>query len=179
MAYFDESLARLASDALGRRIRGDQGGVLGLQTLQLFEEAIEFLVADRGLVEYVVKVFVMTNFFAKSVDFILNIFASGHWPDYSRGRDRVFGRQRIDLKILETSRLILREFVPADANGLELVLSDRQTMRFYPAGLDRAEVEQWIARNLERYRRNGHGWQLPTCGMALSVRTRRLAAAPR
>jgi RimJ/RimL family protein N-acetyltransferase len=30
-------------------------------------------------------------------------------------------------------------------------------MRFYPARLERAEVEQWIARNLERYRRNGHG----------------------
>jgi RimJ/RimL family protein N-acetyltransferase len=40
---------------------------------------------------------------------------------------------------------------------LELVLSDPETMRFYPARLERAEVEQWIARNLERYRRNGHG----------------------
>ena len=59
--------------------------------------------------------------------------------------------------MLETSRLILREFVPTDANALELVLSDPHTMRFYPARLDRGEVEQWIARNLARYRRNGHG----------------------
>jgi len=61
------------------------------------------------------------------------------------------------LKILETSRLILREFVPADANGLALVLSDAETMRFYPAPLDGAGVEQWIRRNLERYRNHGHG----------------------
>jgi hypothetical protein len=29
---------------------------------------------------------VMTNFFAKGVDFFLDIFERGHWPDYSRGR---------------------------------------------------------------------------------------------
>lgn len=44
-----------------------------------------------------------------------------------------------------------------DANGFELVRSDPEKMRFYPARLEGAEVEQWIARNLERYRRNGHG----------------------
>lgn len=61
------------------------------------------------------------------------------------------------MKILETSRLILREFLPHDADALALVLSDPETMRFYPAPYDRAGVEDWIARNLRRYSDTGHG----------------------
>jgi RimJ/RimL family protein N-acetyltransferase len=61
------------------------------------------------------------------------------------------------MKILETSRLMLREFTPEDAEPLALVLSDPETMRFYPAPLDRAEVDLWISRNLRRYREDGHG----------------------
>ena len=64
--------------------------------------------------------------------------------------------QRI-VKVLETSRLILREFTPDDVDALALVLSDPETMRFYPAPFDGAGVEQWIGRNLERYVKNGHG----------------------
>ncbi len=30
-------------------------------------------------------------------------------------------------------------------------------MRFYPAAFDRAGVEQWIARNMERYEKKGYG----------------------
>ena len=61
------------------------------------------------------------------------------------------------MKILETSRLILREFSPEDADALASVLSDRETMRFYPAPFDRAAVEEWIARNRSRYQKDGHG----------------------
>lgn len=61
------------------------------------------------------------------------------------------------MKILETSRLILREFTPEDVDALALVLSDPEAMRFYPSPLDSAGVEQWIARNLERYVKDGHG----------------------
>lgn len=59
--------------------------------------------------------------------------------------------------VLETSRLILREFEFDDAGALALILSDPHTMRFYPAPLDRAGVEQWIARNTQRYAKDGHG----------------------
>jgi [ribosomal protein S5]-alanine N-acetyltransferase len=59
--------------------------------------------------------------------------------------------------ILETSRLLLREFGRDDANALALVISDPETMRFYPAPLDRAGVERWIERNLQRYAQYGHG----------------------
>src|SRR5260370_2246759 len=59
------------------------------------------------------------------------------------------------MKILETTRLLLREFTPQDADALALVLSDPETMRYYPAPYDRAGVEQWIDRNLRRYQDGG------------------------
>jgi len=60
-------------------------------------------------------------------------------------------------KILETARLLLREFVPEDADALALVLSDPETMQYYPAPYDRHAVEQWIQRNRQRYRDDGAG----------------------
>jgi len=59
--------------------------------------------------------------------------------------------------ILETPRLQLRTFVPEDLDALSRVLSDPETMRFYPAVLDRAGVQEWIARNRRRYETDGHG----------------------
>jgi RimJ/RimL family protein N-acetyltransferase len=59
--------------------------------------------------------------------------------------------------IVETSRLLLREFRRDDADALALVISDPEIMRFYPAPFDRAGVEQWIERNLRRYAEHGHG----------------------
>jgi ribosomal-protein-alanine N-acetyltransferase len=61
------------------------------------------------------------------------------------------------VQILETPRLILREFRQDDVNALALILSDSETMRFYPAPFDRVGVEDWISRNLRRYREQGHG----------------------
>jgi [ribosomal protein S5]-alanine N-acetyltransferase len=61
------------------------------------------------------------------------------------------------MPILETPRLILREFSPTDVDALARVLSDPETMRFYPAPFDRKGVEGWIARNQRRYAEDGHG----------------------
>jgi RimJ/RimL family protein N-acetyltransferase len=61
------------------------------------------------------------------------------------------------MTILETPRLILREFVPEDADAIARVLSDPETMRHYPAPYDRAGVEDWIARNRQRYKNDGVG----------------------
>ena len=61
------------------------------------------------------------------------------------------------MPILATPRLILSEFRPGDVNALALILSDAETMRFYPAPFDRSGVEEWISRNLRRYREQGHG----------------------
>jgi ribosomal-protein-alanine N-acetyltransferase len=86
------------------------------------------------------------------------------------------------MPILETPRLILREFAPDDADALSQVLSDPETMRFYPApqgrsGNDRAGVERWNARNRRRYQTDGVGlWAIELkktqeligdCGIAL------------
>lgn len=59
--------------------------------------------------------------------------------------------------VLETPRLVLREFVSDDADALARVLSDPETMRYYPAPFDRAGVEDWSGRNLRRYEQDGHG----------------------
>ena len=59
--------------------------------------------------------------------------------------------------ILETERLILREFSPHDATALGQVLSDPETMKYYPAPLDLSGTEQWIDRNLRRYSEDGVG----------------------
>lgn len=71
------------------------------------------------------------------------------------------GRQiwvvRSTMKILETARLLLREFTVQDADDMARILSDPETMRFYPAPYDRAGVEQWIERNRQRYGDDGVG----------------------
>jgi RimJ/RimL family protein N-acetyltransferase len=58
---------------------------------------------------------------------------------------------------VETPRLLLREFTPADADALEGILGDPVLMQYYPAALDRKAVELWIEKNMERYHRHGHG----------------------
>ena len=59
--------------------------------------------------------------------------------------------------VIETPRLILREFLPSDADALARVISDPETMRFYPAPFNRTGVEDWISRNLRRYEKDGYG----------------------
>ncbi len=61
------------------------------------------------------------------------------------------------MQILETPRLLLREFLPGDTDALARVLSDPETMRYYPAPYDRAGVEEWVARNRQRYQEDGVG----------------------
>jgi [ribosomal protein S5]-alanine N-acetyltransferase len=59
--------------------------------------------------------------------------------------------------ILETQRLILREFVAEDTDALARVLSDPEAMRYYPMSFDRKAVEEWMARNQRRCATDGHG----------------------
>jgi len=74
--------------------------------------------------------------------------------------DRIAKTLAHDMHILETPRLILREFVVDDVDALALVLSDPEAMRFYPAPSGCAGVAQWIAHNLRRHATNSHGlWQ--------------------
>ncbi len=61
------------------------------------------------------------------------------------------------MQILETPRLILREFSIGDVDALACVLSDPETMRFYVKPFDRHGTEEWITRNCQRYNKDGHG----------------------
>ena len=63
--------------------------------------------------------------------------------------------------VLETPRLILRQFVPEDVDALSEVLCDRENMRYYPNPFARPDVEAWIEKTLRRYRDDGIGfWAL-------------------
>src|SRR5580692_5510536 len=61
------------------------------------------------------------------------------------------------MPVLETQRLLLREFQHEDLDALATILSDRETMRYYPVPFDRAAVADWIQRNRTRYANDGHG----------------------
>jgi RimJ/RimL family protein N-acetyltransferase len=61
------------------------------------------------------------------------------------------------IKIIETERLYLRELSPDDKKQLMKVLSDPESMKFYPHPFCEEEVEKWIQWNMENYRKYKHG----------------------
>lgn len=59
--------------------------------------------------------------------------------------------------ILETERLLLRELTPGDFENLCTILKDAAVMYAYEHAFSDAEVQAWLKRQLERYRRDGFG----------------------
>jgi RimJ/RimL family protein N-acetyltransferase len=59
--------------------------------------------------------------------------------------------------ILETARLRLRELVPGDLDFLAEMLADADVMRYYPKRLSRELSNEWIDRQIARYRSDGYG----------------------
>lgn len=59
--------------------------------------------------------------------------------------------------ILETPRLILREFVPDDVEAFAKVICDPETMKYYPVNFDRTATVEWIERNRRRYQTDAFG----------------------
>lgn len=59
--------------------------------------------------------------------------------------------------VIETERLILREYTFDDFNILFEIVSDPETMQHYPAPFDRQRTRDWIAWNLENYETYGFG----------------------
>lgn len=47
--------------------------------------------------------------------------------------------------------------MPEDISNLSLVLSDKESMRYYPRAFSLEEVAGWVERNIERYRKDGFG----------------------
>ncbi|MCI1780010.1 MAG: GNAT family N-acetyltransferase [Bacteroidales bacterium] len=59
--------------------------------------------------------------------------------------------------IIETNRLYLRQLTQKDLSNLSLVLSDKESMRFYPHAFTLEEVAGWIEKNIKRYENDGFG----------------------
>ncbi|MBN1499805.1 MAG: GNAT family N-acetyltransferase [Spirochaetes bacterium] len=60
-------------------------------------------------------------------------------------------------RIIETERLYLRELTEKDESELAKVLSDPESMKYYPQPFDDKKVGDWIIWNIENYMKYGHG----------------------
>ena len=59
--------------------------------------------------------------------------------------------------VLETDRLILREYVTEDFDALFEIVSDIETMQHYPEPFDEDKTRSWIQWNLDNYKKYGFG----------------------
>ena len=59
--------------------------------------------------------------------------------------------------VLETARLLLRDYTPDDFEALFQILSDAETMQHYPTPYDEEMTKAWIERNIQRYQKYGFG----------------------
>ncbi|WP_289284636.1 GNAT family N-acetyltransferase, partial [Parablautia intestinalis] len=59
--------------------------------------------------------------------------------------------------VIETERLLLREFTHEDFPALFEIVSDPETMRHYPQPFDENRTKDWIEWNLQNYKEHGFG----------------------
>ncbi|MBE5787075.1 MAG: GNAT family N-acetyltransferase [Clostridiales bacterium] len=59
--------------------------------------------------------------------------------------------------LFDTKRLILRRITQEDYESWRQILSDPETMRYYPAPFDQAGVQRWIDWTMDHYARYGFG----------------------
>ncbi|MCS7460243.1 GNAT family N-acetyltransferase [Paenibacillus doosanensis] len=59
--------------------------------------------------------------------------------------------------ILQTDRLLLREYEEGDQEEAYRLLSDPVTMSFWPQPLDREQAAGWVRRSMDSCRENGFG----------------------
>lgn len=62
-----------------------------------------------------------------------------------------------DLK-LESERLVLRKIKKEDFDEVSVILKDREVMYAWEKGFSNDEVDQWIDKNIERYKRDGYSY---------------------
>lgn len=63
--------------------------------------------------------------------------------------------------VIETERLIIREYRHEDFDDLYEILSDEETMKYYPRPYDRDGVRRWINWCIDSYAKHGFGlWAL-------------------
>ena len=67
-------------------------------------------------------------------------------------------------QILQTERLILREYTLADFDALYAILSDPETMKHYPRPYDEKGTMRWLNWSLDNYQKYGFGlWAIELC----------------
>lgn len=66
-------------------------------------------------------------------------------------------RSKIMKKILETDRLILREMTQSDYGDLCEILQDRETMYAYEHAFSDDEAQEWLDKQINRYKNDGFG----------------------
>ncbi|MFS0861865.1 GNAT family N-acetyltransferase [Fredinandcohnia sp. 179-A 10B2 NHS] len=59
--------------------------------------------------------------------------------------------------MIETERLYLRELEMDDLQELSKVLSDPESMQFYPQAFSQEKVKSWIQWNMDNYKKYNHG----------------------
>ena len=59
--------------------------------------------------------------------------------------------------VLETARLRLREMTHGDLDFVATMLAHPEVNHYYERRFTRAESSEWLSRQLDRYRRDGHG----------------------
>lgn len=61
------------------------------------------------------------------------------------------------MNIIETERLILKEYSKTDVFELNKILSNPITMSFWPTPFTLQQTENWVNKNIERYNKDGFG----------------------
>jgi ribosomal-protein-alanine N-acetyltransferase len=61
------------------------------------------------------------------------------------------------MNILETERLLLRQYIEEDSPFLYSIFSDLETMKYYPAPFSLEQTQDWVRKNQERYKKDGFG----------------------
>lgn len=59
--------------------------------------------------------------------------------------------------IIETERLLLREYTMEDFNDLYEILSDQETMKHYPKPYDENGTKRWLEWSIKNYQEYGFG----------------------
>lgn len=59
--------------------------------------------------------------------------------------------------MIETERLLLREYTLNDFDALYEIMSDPETMQHYPEPFDENRTRNWITWNLDNYEKYGFG----------------------
>lgn len=70
--------------------------------------------------------------------------------------------ENVVIPTIQTQRLTLRGFVPADIPALHAIVSDREVLRYFPRTepWKREQVERWLHSQPAHWQSHGFGWYL-------------------